>query len=62
MTLQADEMAALAPLDTMADTMLDQVRAWAGINSGSRNLAGLAMIADGVKRVRNINTVWVRGQ
>lgn len=26
MTLQAAEMAALAPLDTMADTMLDQVR------------------------------------
>jgi len=46
MTLNAAERAALAPLDTMADTMLDQVRAWAGINSGSRNLAGLAMMAD----------------
>lgn len=46
MTLQAAEMAALAPLDTMADTMLDQVLAWAGINSGSRNLNGLAVMAE----------------
>ncbi|MEO7365645.1 MAG: M20/M25/M40 family metallo-hydrolase, partial [Sphingomicrobium sp.] len=30
---------------TAAEPMLDQVQAWAALNSGSRNLAGLATIA-----------------
>jgi glutamate carboxypeptidase len=30
---------------TAAEPMLDQVEAWAAVNSGSRNLAGLATMA-----------------
>ena len=46
MTLQNAEMSVLAEIDTMADIMLDQVRAWSAVNSGSRNLSGLSEMAD----------------
>jgi glutamate carboxypeptidase len=39
------EAAALAPLADARETMLAQVEAWAAINSGSRNLAGLGAVA-----------------
>ena len=38
------EQAAIAR--TAAEPMLDQVLAWAAVNSGSRNLAGLERMAD----------------
>ena len=41
-----DEAAALASLDGARAVMLAQVQDWAAINSGSRNLAGLATLAD----------------
>lgn len=41
----AAEAAALAPLAGARETMLAQVEAWATINSGSRNLAGLDAVA-----------------
>ena len=41
----AAEAAALAPLAGARATMLAQVEAWAAINSGSRNLAGLGAVA-----------------
>ena len=41
----AAEMAALAPLADARAAMLAQVEAWAAINSGSRNLAGLDAVA-----------------
>jgi glutamate carboxypeptidase len=44
-TLTADEALALASLDGRRDAMLAQVLAWSAINSGSRNLAGLADVA-----------------
>ncbi|WP_439534814.1 hydrolase [Polymorphobacter sp.] len=40
------EAAALAPLTGRRDAMVGQVLAWASINSGSRNLPGLAAMAD----------------
>lgn len=40
------EAVALASLDGARAVMLAQVQDWAAINSGSRNLAGLAMMAD----------------
>ncbi len=44
--LQADEQRALARLDGARPAMQAQVLAWAAQNSGSRNLAGLAAMAD----------------
>ncbi len=43
--LSADESRALAALDGRGRAMLAQVEAWAAINSGSRNLDGLARMA-----------------
>ena len=45
-SLTPTEAAALARLDGQREAMLAQVLAWSGINSGSRNLAGLAAMAD----------------
>ncbi|MEI6419865.1 MAG: hydrolase, partial [Sphingomonadales bacterium] len=44
--LSAAEAAALAPLAGCRAPMTDQILAWSAINSGSRNLAGLAAMAD----------------
>jgi glutamate carboxypeptidase len=44
--LSAAEAAALAWLDGRAAAMLAEVEAWAAINTGSRNLAGLSRMAD----------------
>lgn len=44
--LSDSEAAALAPLDTQQARILDQLIAWASVNSGSRNLEGLARMAD----------------
>ena len=43
--LSAAEAAALAPLAGCRAPMTEQILAWAAINSGSRNLAGLAAMA-----------------
>jgi glutamate carboxypeptidase len=40
------ESAALARIDGQRGALLAQIEAWAAINSGSRNLAGLARMAD----------------
>jgi glutamate carboxypeptidase len=40
-----NEIEAAAAESAASEPMLDQVRAWAAVNSGSRNLAGLAEIA-----------------
>ena len=40
------EAAVLARLDGTCDTMLAQILAWSAINSGSRNLPGLAVVAE----------------
>ncbi len=40
------EAAALASLEGARDVMLARVQEWAAINSGSRNLAGLAVLAE----------------
>jgi glutamate carboxypeptidase len=45
-TLSAAEHAALVPLAGIKGAMLGQVLEWAAINSGSRNTAGLAAMAD----------------
>lgn len=45
MSLTATERTALAGLDARGPAMLAQVEQWAAINSGSRNLAGLARMA-----------------
>jgi glutamate carboxypeptidase len=42
----AEEAAVLATLDNQGPALLDQVEAWSAINSGSRNLDGLARMAD----------------
>lgn len=44
MSIAASEAAALSAIDGKA--MLDRVEAWAAVNSGSRNLSGLAAMAD----------------
>jgi glutamate carboxypeptidase len=44
--LSPAESAVLAGLDGQRAAMLGQIEAWAAINSGSRNLAGLARMAD----------------
>ena len=44
--VSAPEAAALARLDGAREPMLAQVLDWAAINSGSRNLTGLAAVAD----------------
>jgi glutamate carboxypeptidase len=44
--LSADEATALARIDGTRDAMLADICAWAGINSGSGNAAGLAAMAD----------------
>lgn len=41
-----DEAAVLASLDNTRAALLASVQDWAAINSGSRNLAGLALLAD----------------
>src|SRR5688500_5053834 len=46
MTLRSDEAEVLAALDAQGPAMLAQVQAWSAINSGSRNLDGLAHMAD----------------
>ena len=46
MTLTAAETTTLSRLDGQAAPMLAQVQTWASINSGSRNLAGLARMAE----------------
>ena len=46
MTLSDIEAAALATLGGRADAMLAQVEDWAAVNSGSRNLDGLAAMAN----------------
>ena len=43
MSLTNDEAQAVATID--AAHMLDQVERWAGVNSGTRNLAGCATMA-----------------
>ena len=45
-SLTPAESAALARIDGQRSAMLAQIEAWATINSGSRNLAGLARMAD----------------
>ncbi len=44
--LSSQEREVLSTLDGKRDAMLAHVEAWAAINSGSRNLAGLARMAD----------------
>jgi len=44
--LSAPEREVLATLDDKRDAILARVEAWASINSGSRNMAGLARMAD----------------
>ncbi len=46
MPLSPTEAAALAPLDARGPALLAQVEGWAAINSGSRNLDGLARMAE----------------
>ena len=45
-SLTPAESAALARIDGQRGALLAQIEAWAAINSGSRNLAGLARMAD----------------
>ena len=45
-SLSPDEAQALARIDGQRTAMLAEIQAWAAINTGSRNLAGLAHMAD----------------
>ncbi|MGK2285244.1 hydrolase [Pedomonas sp. V897] len=48
--LDAREQAALDWIDRQGDAMLDTVRQWSALNSGSRNLPGLARMAEELTR------------